>query len=463
VASYRFFRRTHKAERTLMAKEPDPLHARDTIFALATPPGRAGIAVIRVSGPAADDVLEALTGRPIDTERKMELRTIYEQKGKTSIDKAIAVRFSGHKSYTGENVVEFQVHGGRAVSAAVLAALSALPRLRPAEPGEFTRRAVENGRLDLTQAEAIADLVNAETEAQRKLAFSQLDGALARLYEAWRARLIRAAAWIEAAIDFPDEEIPSDALAESRGALRTLEAEIRGHLDDGRRGEILREGLHVAVIGPPNAGKSSLVNALARRDVAIVSESPGTTRDIIEARLDLGGYAVILADTAGLREAENPVEAEGVRRAKARAAAADLRLLVVDGDAADPMAGLAARDREAADLIVWNKADLAAEKAPDRLWVSAKTGEGMEALIAALTRHAASASGVGEAPVLTRARHRKALEDAAESLEKAAESGAPELAAEHIRLALRALGRITGRVDLDELLDVVFRDFCIGK
>jgi tRNA modification GTPase len=237
--------------------------------------------------------------------------------------------FRGPRSYTGENIAEFQIHGGRAVQTALLSALGRLPGFRPAEAGEFTRRAVENGRLDLTQAEAIADLVSAETDAQRRLALQQHDGALSEIYEGWRSRLIRAAAWIEASIDFADEEIPEDAAIKSRQEIGTVRAEIVAHLNDGRRGEILREGLQVAVIGPPNVGKSSLVNALARRDVAIVSEQPGTTRDVIEVHLDLGGYAVVLADTAGLRDSADGIEQEGVRRARARAESADLRILVL--------------------------------------------------------------------------------------------------------------------------------------
>ena len=341
-------------------------------------------------------------------------------------------------------------------------AFAKIPRLRPAEPGEFTRRAVENGRLDLTQAEAIADLVDAETESQRRQAFRQYQGHLAALYEDWRTRLIRSAAWIEAGIDFADEDIPHEAIEKSRAALATILQEIRIHLDDGRRGEILREGFHVAVIGPPNAGKSSLVNALARRDVAIVSEVPGTTRDVIEVRLDLGGYPVILADTAGLRTSQDPIEQEGVRRALARAEGCDLRLLVLDG-AEEPLQAVPPRMGNEADVIVWNKADLTGERGHPGFWVSAKTGEGLGELIKTLAARAAGRLSAGEAPVLTRARHRKALEDAEAALLAALGTGEPELAAEHVRLALRSIGRITGRVDLDELLDVVFRDFCIGK
>ena len=404
----------------------------------------------------------------------MEIRTLFDKTNNDRIDDAAIVRFVAPRSYTGENIVEFHTHGGRAVVAALLGALGRLPGLRPAEPGEFTRRAVEAGRLDLTRAEAIADLVDAETDAQRRQALRQLSGQLAELYENWRKRLIAAAAWLEAAIDFSEEEedVPADAAERSRAEVSTVLEEIQRHLDDGRRGEILRDGVHVAVLGPPNAGKSSLVNTLTRRDVAIVSEIAGTTRDLIEVRLDLKGFPVILSDTAGLREAGlregglrdaiGPIEGEGVRRARARGEAADIRILLLDGAISRPDHDFGVKP----DITVYNKADLV-EPACRRegLWISTKTGEGIGALIDHLARQAeAKVDRPGEAAVLTRARHRRALEDAARALSGAWPGGGqPELAAENIRIALHAIGRITGRVDLDELLDVVFRDFCIGK
>jgi tRNA modification GTPase len=446
-------------------EEKNATRGRDTIYALASARGRAGVAVVRVSGPSADAALRDLTRRPLPATRKATIRSVFNNSNDDRIDACLVLRFAAPHSYTGENVVEFQSHGGPAVVAALLGALAAQPGLRAAEPGEFTRRAVENGRLDLTQAEAIADLVAAETEAQRRQALRQFEGKLGELYEDWRARLIRAAAWIEAGIDFADEEIPPGAAADARAALKAVADDIRAHLNDGRRGEILRDGLHVAVIGPPNVGKSSLVNALARRDVAIVSETPGTTRDVIEVRLDLKGYPVILADTAGLRDPGDAIEEEGVRRAYARAEAADLRLLVLDGALPEtyPTLGGSGRRDSDATLTVWNKADLVSEKLRPGLWVSAKTGEGLPELIAALAERAAAGLAIGEAPALTRARYREALSEAVQSLDAAILTAEPELAAENVRLALRAIGRITGRVDLDELLDVVFRDFCIGK
>jgi tRNA modification GTPase len=433
----------------------------DTIFALATAPGRAGVAVVRVSGPQAGAALHRLTRGEPPTERMAVLRSLFDLSTNDRIDVALILWFGAPNSYTGENVVEFQVHGGRAVQAALISNLANIAGLRPAEPGEFTRRAVQHGRLDLTQAEAIADLVDAETEAQRRQAIGQYEGRLSVLYEDWRSRLIRAAAWIEAGIDFADEDIPVDAMQNSRDQVAVLIEEINRHLDDGRRGEILRDGFHVAVIGPPNAGKSSLVNALARAEVAIVSELPGTTRDVIEVRLDLEGYPVILADTAGLRMAEDSIEQEGVRRAHRRAEIADLRLLVLDGGEGKN-AAIPEGIREA-EIIVWNKADLSPERLPEGLWVSAKTGEGLGALIRLLASHAANRLSAEDSPVITRVRHRRALETAKAALLAALETGEPELAAEHLRIALDAIGRITGRVNLDELLDVVFRDFCIGK
>jgi tRNA modification GTPase len=434
----------------------------DTIFALSTAPGRAGVAVVRVSGREAARVLQTLTRKPLPPARRACATAYFDAKGDL-IDRGLAIYFGGPASFTGEDVAEFHIHGGRAVVARLLDALAGLD-LRPAEPGEFTRRAVENGKLDLTQAEAIADLVDAETDAQRRQALRQYDGALSELYEGWRADLIKAGAWAEAAIDFSDEELPADTLGRTRAAIAGILRDIQRHLDDSRRGEVLREGLHLTVIGPPNAGKSSLVNALARRDVAIVAETAGTTRDVIEVRMDLGGYPVILADTAGLRDTAEVIEAEGVRRALARAESADLVLLLLDGSATDPFTGLPEGTR--GDLVVFNKSDLPWPAKRDGLSVSLKTGDGLDAMIDALTAKVRERlERPTEAPVLTRARHRRALEEASRSLEHAltAPDDQPELLAEDLRLALRAIGRITGRVDIEDVLDVVFRDFCIGK
>lgn len=431
----------------------------DTIFASSTAPGRAGIAVLRVSGPEARRAVLALTGR--DFSPRLASRAKFLNAADEEIDDGLVLWFPAPASFTGEDVAELHIHGGHATVDAMLAALGAMPGLRPAEPGEFTRRAVENNKLDLTRAEALADLIEAETEAQRKQALAQYGGALERLYEDWRARLIKASAWAEASIDFADEDIPEDAIAIARASISQIMQEIQLHLNDSRHGEILRDGVYLTVIGQPNAGKSSLVNALAQRDVAIVSETAGTTRDVIEVHLNLSGYPVIVADTAGLREAGEAIEAEGVRRALARAESGDLTLLLLDGTAADPFAGLPST---LADLSVWNKADLEWPKPRTGFMISAKTGAGIPQLIDALTKLvAARFQQKSGSPPLTRARHRRALEDAAAALTRALAADSSELMAEDLRLALRSLGRITGRVDIEELLDVVFRDFCIGK
>lgn len=434
---------------------------KDTIFALSSAPGRAGIAVIRVSGPQAGAAIEALTGS-LPVPRQASLRPLVGAERSRVIDQALVLWFPGPHSATGEDVAEFHVHGGRAIVEAVLSALGAVPGLRPAERGAFTRRAVENGKLDLTRAEGLADLIDAETESQRRQALDQYEGTFFRLCEDWRARLIRLTAWAEAEIDFSDEELDADLAERVDQGIRALLGEIRVQLASGRRGEIVREGLQLAVIGPPNAGKSSLLNALAQRDIAIVSETPGTTRDVLEARLDLGGTLVIAADTAGLRAPGEVIEAEGVRRALARAEHADIVLLLLDGTASDPHAGLPEQViADARVLKVWNKSDLPWPEPRDGLKISVRTGEGFEALLAALMERVRGAAG--ESALVTRARHRDALTDAADALSRATLGQSPELVAEDLRLALRALGRITGRVDIEDLLDVIFRDFCIGK
>jgi tRNA modification GTPase len=432
----------------------------DTIYALSTAAGRAGLAVVRVSGGQARHALESLTGLT-DPKPRHATRVQLRNRSGDVIDDALTLWFPAPASFTGEDIAEFHIHGGRAILEALFAALGALPGLRPAEPGEFTRRAVQNGKLDLTRAEALADLIDAETESQRRQALRQYEGSLAALYDGWRDRLIRAAAWAEASIDFAEEEVPDDALTQSRQAVAAITAEIRVHLDDSRRGEIIRNGVHLTLFGQVNAGKSSLLNALARRDVAIVSPTPGTTRDVIEIHLDLGGYAVIVSDTAGLRPPGEAVEAEGVRRALQRVRTADITVLVLDGTASDPRAGLP--DVEP-DLTVWNKADLPWPESHGDLAISAKTGQGLDELVRSLTKiiqqHLESKTN---SPILTRARHRHALEEATIALARALAAPDQELMSEDLRLALRALGRITGRVDIEDLLDVVFRDFCIGK
>jgi tRNA modification GTPase len=442
-----------------------------TIYALSSGHGRAGIAVIRVSGAEAGSALDRLAP-PRPEPRLAALRRVRSETGET-LDRALVLWLPGPRSETGEDMAEFHVHGGRAVVAGVLGALSRLPGCRLAEPGEFARRAFENGRIDLTAAEAIADLVDADTAAQRRQALRQASGALARLYDGWRADLLRAQALTESAIDFADEaDVGTGALVEARALVARLAPAIRTHLDDGRGGEILRQGFHVAIAGPPNAGKSSLLNALARREAAIVSEEAGTTRDIVQATLDLGGVPVVLSDTAGIREAEGRVEREGIRRAIAHARAADLVLWLTDAtaEAAPPPAELAADSAEI--LLVANKIDLPGARvlhrgAPlfARLGLSVLTGEGLPGLAEAIGRRAAERIGTSEAPVITQARHRQQLASCAAALEDYL-AGRPadlELQAEDLRRAATALGRITGRVDAEDVLGEIFSRFCIGK
>jgi tRNA modification GTPase len=437
---------------------------RETIFAPATAPGRAGIAVLRLSGPGARDAILAL-GVTVPPPRQARRAVFHVKTSSEVIDDGLVLFFPAPRSYTGEDVAELHVHGSRAVLAALVEALAALPGLRLAEPGEFTRRAFLNGKLDLAASEGVADLVAAETAAQRRQALRQLGGALGRQTEAWRDRLLRSLARLEAAIDFPEEGLPAALEETVRGEIGSLAGEIERHLADSHRGEILRDGLSVAIVGPPNVGKSSLLNALARREAAIVSATAGTTRDIIELHLDLGGWPLVLADTAGIRETSDEVEAEGVRRARARAEAADLRLIVVDARAAEAqlraLGALAATDA----VVVANKIDLGDAVLPAQAMpLSVTTGAGLAALAERLRREAEARLAGGEAaPIITRARHRAALDTAAAALRRARAAPAIELVAEDLRLAARALGRVAGRVDVEDLLDVIFREFCIGK
>jgi tRNA modification GTPase len=452
---------------------------RSTIFALSSGRPPAAIAVVRVSGSRAGIALEKLIGR-LPEPRKATLGRVRDPASGEVIDEALALWFPAPHSETGEDVAELQLHGGQAVIAGVLDALSTIEGCRPAEAGEFTRRAFENGRLDLTEVEGLADLIAAETPAQRRLAFRQLKGLIGDRAEAWRRRLIEALALVEARIDFSDEaDVPEDLLGPALHAAQQLRDEIAGVLADGRRGERLRDGLVVAIAGPPNAGKSTLLNRLARREAAIVSPYAGTTRDVIEVHLDLDGYPVTLLDTAGIRDSDEPVEQEGVRRARERAATADLVLWVIDGSAA----GLAidVPPENLANAAIWqvrNKIDQAdsscctgAAKQGNNecefsISISALTGAGMEGLTSALSAYAKTYFASTESAVITRARHRQALEETVAALDRALardHANHEELLAEELRAAATTLGRLTGRVDVEDILDVIFRDFCIGK
>jgi tRNA modification GTPase len=501
---------------------------RPTIFALSSGRGPAAIAVVRISGPRAREALKILSGK-IPEPRKAALARIRDPASNEVIDEALALWFPAPHSETGEDVAELQLHGGRAVIAAVLGALRGIEGFKPAEAGEFTRRAFENGKLDLTAVEGLADLVMAETEGQRRQAFRQMKGALGGRAEAWRAQLIKALALIEAAIDFSDEaDVPKDLIQPALAIVRALEAEIAAALQDGGRGERLREGFVVAIAGPPNAGKSTLLNRIAKREAAIVSPFAGTTRDVIEVHLDLDGWPVTLLDTAGIRATGDPVEMEGVRRARERAAGAELVLWVVDAVEIDaamagfiPPAGILATPKGAsmeslmpagepgyrALWLVRNKIDQLPGKHKNESTIlggnnneprlrtnetltnmvtkglkqknespsakselefnlSALSGEGFEPFLAALARQAELSLGGAEPALVTRERHRYALECTLAALRRAlsAEVTAKEdLLAEELRSACAALGRLTGRIDVEDILDVIFRDFCIGK
>ncbi len=441
----------------------------DSIYALSSAPGRAGLAVVRLSGPGAGPALLALAGRLPPP--RLASRALLQDQMTGPIDDALVLWFPGPASFTGEDVAEFHIHGGKAVLAALFAALARLPGLRLAEPGEFSRRAFQHGKLDLTAAEGLADLIDAETEAQRRQGLRQMQGELGRLYEGWRARLLRALAHVEADIDFPEEDLPAGIAAAVAPGIAQLQGEITAHLADNRRGERLRDGVAVVILGPPNAGKSSLLNALARREAAIVSDIAGTTRDIIDVQLDLGGYPVVLADTAGLRDTVDRIEGEGVRRALARAESADLKLLLLDAAALENLPAEITALIDNNCLLIANKIDQTPLPPDARLAgrqllpLSVSSGQGLDALLMALETAVAARYGQAGDASLTRARHREALQHCAAALERFLSGAAPdaELAAEDLRLAARALGRITGRVDVEDVLDVVFRDFCIGK
>jgi tRNA modification GTPase len=437
----------------------------DTIYAPATAAGRAAVAVVRVSGPGTRQAVEALAGR-VPEPRQVALRRL--RWNGVELDEALTLWFQGPASYTGEDAAEFHVHGGPAVVEAVVEALAGLG-LRLAEPGEFTRRAFENGKLDLTQAEGVADLIDAETEAQRRQALGQVGGQLSQRYERWRAILVEAQAVLEAAVDFPDEDLPVDVAARARPGLTALAAEIDAALDDVARGRRVRDGYRIALVGAPNAGKSTLLNALAGREAAIVTAMPGTTRDIIEVPMILGGYKTLLADTAGLRSTSDAIEAEGVRRARVWAAEADLRLWVIDGTQATSAEDQFADLVQDGDWRVLNKADLGSvdegEGVLETFRLSAKAENEVVSFRQALEARVQRELSGSEFPAATRLRHAERLREARAFLFQAlgVVDREVELAAEDVRLAARSLAKVTGRIDSEDVLDRVFSSFCIGK
>ena len=441
----------------------------DTIFAPSSGSGPAGIAIIRISGTEAGAVLESFSGLKLPKPRYVTRTALSDPTTGETLDEGLAVWFAGPASFTGEDVVELHIHGGRATIEAVCCSLGRFGNCRLAEPGEFSRRAFDNDKLDLTEIEGLADLIAAETEAQRKQALKQLSGSIGAIYESWREKLLRLLAHAEAAIDFPEEELPDGLLGNTKHNILGITEEIAQYIDDNGHGERLRDGLQVVIVGAPNVGKSSLLNHLAQRDVAIVSEQEGTTRDIIEVRLDLGGYPVTIADTAGMRPASEAVEAEGVRRAKNRALAADLSVFVFDAGSLDKNLKIIELARPE-DIVIINKSDLyglpeipAPLKNFLPIVVSVKTGFQLDVFLKRLTEKVDGAFSKVGPPPLTRMRHREALYACVAALGSAAEAVEAELMSEDLRLATRALGKITGRVDVEDILDVIFGEFCIGK
>lgn len=442
----------------------------DTIFAPATPAGASGVAVFRLSGGHAKAALEALSGKPAPAPRMAALRVLKTVSHET-IDHALVLFFPAPHSFTGEDVVELHTHGGRAVWQAVTEALSALPHLRLAEPGEFTRRAFINNKMDLTAAEGIADLIHAETTAQRKQALRMVAGELEQQYETYRRALIHAMALVEAYIDFPDEDIPDTVYTELNAEVQSLRNTLAAHLADNRRGERIRDGLYAVILGAPNAGKSTLMNYLAKRDVSIVSQTAGTTRDVIEVHLSLAGYPLVIADTAGLRESTDDIETEGVRRALARAVSADLKIAVFDAatlPAADAATLMQLDDNT---LIVINKTDSISAVALPTDWqnrehvyaLSLQSGAGVDDFLKSLECHISGLFFCETSPIITRTRHRRAIEQCVAHLDTFLAGGPVELIGEELRLGVHAMASVTGRVEVDEILGEIFSAFCIGK
>ncbi|MGB0577180.1 MAG: tRNA uridine-5-carboxymethylaminomethyl(34) synthesis GTPase MnmE [Alphaproteobacteria bacterium] len=442
----------------------------DTIFALSSGNGVSGLAVIRISGPESGPILQSLSDGSLPMPRHATRVSLRDPDNGEVLDDGLVLWFPGPASFTGEDIVELHIHGGRATIDAVSFALSGFENCRLAEPGEFSRRAFDNNKLDLAEIEGLADLIAAETEAQRKQALRQLSGGISEVYENWREALLRLLAHAEAAIDFPEEDLPDNLISDTKHNMLGISESITQYISDNRRGERLRDGFQITIAGPPNAGKSSLLNELAQRDVAIVSEQAGTTRDVIEVRLDLGGYPVTIADTAGMRTTTETIEAEGVRRARDRAESSDITIFVVDASLDKANAEIL-KMAQPGDIVAFNKSDLLGFPAPtpkipdvDTLSVSVKTGQHLDKLIHSVTeRVILSLSDSAGPPPLTRLRHREALEDCRSALLRGLKAPESELMAEDLRLAARALGRITGRVDVEDVLDVIFGEFCIGK
>ncbi len=460
----------------LQRRQRNKLPERETIYALSSGRGRAGVSVIRLSGPGVMAAVLTLTRKqkpPVP--REACLCWFFDPETDARLDQGLLLYFPGPKSFTGEDVAEFHIHGGRAVITGFLAALSGLPGLRAANPGEFTRRAFDNGKMDLTAAEGLADLINSETEAQRRQALRLMDGHLAALYEGWRTEIITAMAHIEADIDFADEEIPDDVTAQVLPQVEGLIKKITRHMGDGFKGERIRDGLQVVILGEPNIGKSTLLNFLSKRDVAIVSDIAGTTRDVLEVHLDVGGFPVTIADTAGIRESRDVIEIEGIRRAEKRARAADIKIILLDAATWPAIPDRLKGQIDHNTIILLNKTDLCPAPKTDMkkhipppvavLAVSAKTESGLDSLLSTLSTEVEKRMELSDAPNLTRVRHREALTECLTHLQRFSDCPRKqeELLAEDLRMAARNLGAITGRVDVEDILDKIFTEFCIGK
>ncbi len=440
------------------------MSGKNTIFAVATGGGKSGVAIVRISGQQALAALSSLCdASPVPN---VAAYTAFHTPANELIDRGLYLYFKAPRSFTGEDVVELHVHGSQGVLRELLDTLAGLDGLRPAEPGEFTRRAFLNGKMDLVEAEGLADLIDAETAQQKKQALRQMQGEMSRYFQTLRERIIHCLALLEAYIDFPDEEIPESVLVELQRDIATLQTTLAEALSDHKRGERLRDGIHAVIIGAPNAGKSSLMNALARRDVAIVSHRAGTTRDVIEAHMDIAGFPLILTDTAGIRESDDDIEQEGVRRALARAEDADIKLLVFDGEKLPDIDTTTRAQIDEHAIVIFNKSDLATSPKnplPGSLAISTKTGEGIDLLVQTLEQYLTTFFASHTAPVITRARHRALLNECQRHLARFDPNAPLELACEELRLAAQAVGKITGKIQVDDVLDVVFSRFCIGK
>jgi tRNA modification GTPase len=438
----------------------------ETIYAISSGATKAGVCVIRISGEEASKSLTELTNNSLPEHRMASVRYLYD--GEELLDDALVIYFKGPNSFTGEDVVELHIHGGRAVIDGVLNALAKIDNFRLAEPGEFSRRAFENAKMDLTKAEAIADLIDAETKAQKKQALRQMEGELGNLYESWRQKLKEVLAYTEATIDFADEDVPNDPNILPR--VKEVIAELDNHLNDKGRGEKLREGLSIAILGAPNAGKSQLLNAIAKREVAIVSDTAGTTRDVIDVHLDLNGYPAIISDTAGIREADNDIEHEGIMRALKKAENADIKVVMFDANEPAEKDSLDLIDDDS--IVILNKCDVTINadtlkavkvKSSNPIEISALTGQNLDEFLNILEKETESRLFSAGNATITRDRHRQFLQTAHDSLSRATNAPDLVLQAEDIRVAVREIGKITGSVEIEELLDIIFSDFCIGK